>query len=234
MLQADRPPWMYTLCRRLFRAWLIVAFAYRSYGRSHVPRSGPFVLATNHASYLDPMVAGCPLYFRHIRFMARDTLAASRLLGWWMRKVGVVLIDRSRGDVAGLKESLRVLREGGVICVFPEGTRTLTGKLRRPKGGVGFLISKAGVPVVPAYISGTFKAMPKGARWIKPARITVRYGEPILPERWAALGSGREIFEQIGMMVMEEIAKLRQQAGDAGPEPAFEGEELTANKQEPA
>lgn len=230
MPQTDRPPWMYTLCRRLFRAWLIIAFGCRSYGRSHVPRSGPFVLATNHASYLDPMVAGCPLYFRHIRFMARDTLAGSRLLGWWMRQVGVVLIDRSRGDVAGLKESLRVLREGGVICVFPEGTRTLTGKLRHPKGGVGFLMAKAAVPVVPAYISGTFKAMPKGARWIRPARITVRYGEPILPERWGTLGSGREVFEKIGNLVMTEIARLRQQAENNGPESVLE--EVTANKQE--
>jgi 1-acyl-sn-glycerol-3-phosphate acyltransferase len=220
MDRPERAPWLYTFCRRVFRAWLTLAHGYRSHGRERVPRTGPFVLATNHASYLDPMVAGCALYFRHIRFMARDTLAHSRLLGWWMRQVGAVLIDRSRGDVAGLKESLRVLRQGGVICLFPEGTRTTTGRLQPPKGGVGFLIAKAGVPVVPAYVSGTFRVMPKGVHWPRPGRVAVRYGEPIRPEDWAGFGAGRDAFDKIGALVMDRIAALQQEAGDAPPSPA--------------
>ena len=217
MKDIERVPRMYTWSRRCFRAWLTAAFFYRSYGLERVPRSGPFVLATNHASYLDPMVAGCAIHFRHIRFMARDTLAHSRVLGWWMRQVGVVLIDRTRGDVAGLKESLRVLRQGGVICVFPEGTRTPDGSLHKPKGGVGFLIAKAAVPVVPAYVSGTFQAMPKGVRWPRPARISVRYGEPVLPEAWEGFGSGRDAFSKIGAFVMGRIAALQQKPDRLGP-----------------
>lgn len=209
----ERAPWMYTVCRRLFRAWMLFAFGYRSHGRKHVPRTGPFVLATNHSSYLDPMVAGCAIYFRHVRFLARNTLAQSRVLGWWMRKVGVVLIDRSRGDVAGLKESLKILRNGGVVCLFPEGTRTLNGQTQAAKGGVGFLMAKAAVPVVPAYISGTFKAMPKGVHWPRRARITVRYGEPILPAELAAMGSDRDAYDKIGDFVMQRIAALQEQDG---------------------
>ena len=94
--------------------------------------------------------------------------------------------------------------------IFPEGTRSSDGELQQAKGGVGFLIAKAGVPVVPAYVQGTFNAYPRGAKWIRPSKISVTYGTPIPPSEISALGDGRGSYDAIAALVMARIAALRE------------------------
>lgn len=131
--------------------------------------------------------------------------------------MGVVSIDRNRGDIAAFKAALAVLKAGGALCLFPEGTRTLDGNLQPPKDGIGFLIVKSAVPVVPAYIEGSFKAFPKEAGWIKPARITVRYGAPIMPGEFIQQDGGREIYHKAAELVMARIAELGPRPGGKVP-----------------
>ena len=100
--------------------------------------------------------------------------------------------------------------------MFPEGTRTEDGELQEAKDGIGFIIEKSGCLVVPAYISGTFKAYPKGAKFIRPTRLAIVYGTPITQEDFQALGSGRDAYEQHAALIMERIADLKKEAKDSG------------------
>lgn len=208
--RSGRPPWVYRLSGALLRAWLRVWFQFKAEGAEHVPAEGGCLIASNHCSYLDPPVVGCGVPHRFVRFMARDTLFRSRMFRWWGRHVGVVELDRTRGDIGALKQAIAVLKAGGVLSLFPEGTRSPDGRLQSAKGGVGFLIAKAEVPVVPAFVSGSFAAFPKGAR--RPARhpITVRYGPAIPPEVFARFGRSKESYERIAAFLMERIAALNE------------------------
>lgn len=200
---------VYWFCRNALKLGLILYHRFRVHGAERIPRTGGCVIAANHVSFLDPPVVGCTVSGRPVRFMARDTLLRSRLMGWLLPRVFVIPISREKGDVGALKKGLQALKAGHCLGLFPEGTRSPDGNLQGAKGGIGFLLSKANVPVVPVYISGTFRAYPKGAKWIRPSKIDAYVGQPILPEELANLGSDRDAFDKIGRLVMSRIAALK-------------------------
>ena len=147
-------------------------------GEKNIPRKGGFILACNHVSYLDPVIFGisCP---RQLNYMARESLFKNSFFGWLLARVNVFTIKRYSADIGAIKEALRRLKTGGGLLLFPEGTRSSDGRIGEGLEGVGFLVRKSNVPVIPAFIKGTQKAMPKGAKFIKPARITVVFGPAI-------------------------------------------------------
>ncbi len=211
--KAEPLPFVYRFCRFLLRVWLTLWCRYETRDTRRVPAEGGCILASNHASFLDPPLVGCNLRRRFVRFMARDTLFHNPVAHWWARQVGVVMLDRTKGDIGAMKAALGVLKDGGLLCLFPEGTRTRDGRLQKAKGGIGFLIAKARVPVVPVCIRGSFRAFPRGARWVHPAKITVTYGEPLRPDDWAGLEGSKEGYQRIADLVMERIAALEPQSG---------------------
>lgn len=153
---------LYWIVRAIVWFVSLFYFRFRSYGSENVPGTGGCILTPNHVSFLDPPMVGIGMRHRVVHFMARDNLFDVPVLGWWYRKIGTIAIDRTKGDLAALRTALNGLKRGEVVCLFPEGTRSLDGELQQPKGGVGFLIAKAGVPVVPVYVDGTYRAWPKG------------------------------------------------------------------------
>lgn len=205
----DKIPLVYSISR--FGLWLGLKIwhRYQAIAPENVPPVGGVIIAANHASFLDPPLAGCALPRRYVRFLARSTLFRNKIGQWWAEQVGVVFIDRNRGDLAAFKAALAVLKAGGLLCLFPEGTRSRDGNLQAAKGGIGFLIMKAEVPVVPVYIDGSFAAFPKGAKWPRPVKIRVRYGSPIQPAEFKRLGAGREIYAPAAELVMARIAALK-------------------------
>ncbi len=208
----EQIPLLYRVCRRIIWLWLKIWLRYDVRHGDRVPTRGGCIVASNHASFLDPVVVGCGMMERHVRFMARETLFEHWLADWWADGVGVVRIDRTRGDVAALKAALNVLCRGGAVCVFPEGTRTTDGLLRVAQGGIGFLMAKARVPVVPAYVAGTFEAYPKGAMLVKPRKVSVVYGEPIMPSELEKFGRGKEAYRLMADFLMSRIASLQRLA----------------------
>lgn len=185
-------------------------FRLQSFGSENVPETGGCILTPNHVSFLDPPIVGCGLKHRVVHFMARDTLFETPILGWWYRKIGTISIDRTKGDLAALRSALTGLKSGKVVCLFPEGTRSVDGELQTAKGGVGFLIAKAGVPVVPVYVDGTYRAWPKHGKWIKPKKIRVYYGKPILPDAFGLNEKGKADYDSIVAHVMSRIAELKE------------------------
>ena len=200
---------IYQFSTRLFKLFLLIWHRLRIRGADHIPDQGGVLIASNHASFLDPPVVGVGYRGRPIHFMARDTLWNSRFGSWWMGKVGCIPVARGTGDMKALKLTIRALKEGQAVSMFPEGTRTEDGELQEAKGGIGFIIEKSGCVVVPAYIDGTYEAYPKGAKWIKPCKVTVTYGPPITQAEFQALGSGRKAYDRFAALIMERIAELK-------------------------
>ena len=201
----------YNRFRRALKFGLLPWSRFTSRGSENVPATGGCVICANHASFLDPPVVGVGVGHRQVRFMARDTLFKGRFMSWLLPAIGVIPLDRTRGDISALRKAIQSLKSGAVIGLFPEGTRSPDGQLQEPKGGVAFLIAKAGVPVVPAYINGTFRAYPKGARFIRPCKVSITYGPPIAPAEVAALAEQDDGYTKIAQLVMARIAALQPQ-----------------------
>lgn len=212
MSDRDFSPALYQLCRRSLKAFLITYNRLSVYGAEHVPAEGGCIIAANHVSFLDPPVVGSAVRTRIVRFMARDTLGGNAFAHWWMKGVATVMIAREKGDVGALKRALQALKAGDCLGVFPEGTRSPDGELKPAKGGIGFLISKACVPVIPAYVDGTYEAFSRQHRFIRPHKVRIFFGPAISPPELAALGSGRDVYEKVGALVMARIASLKPKA----------------------
>lgn len=160
-------------------------------------------MASNHLSHLDPVVLGvaCP---RKLNFMARHDLFLNRFFGGLISRLGAFPVRRNTADRSALKEAIERLNRGGGLLLFPEGTRQSAGtgdKDSVPQAGIGFLAAKVDVPVIPAYIKGTQAALPKGARRIKPGRVSVSFGEKINFER-------RLPYHEIAQVIMANITQL--------------------------
>lgn len=193
----------YAVGRALCALFFWSLFGLRAKGRDLVPRTGAYILAGNHASFLDPVAFGvaCP---RQINYLARKSLFRNRVFGWILKMVHVIPLKRGAADLGAMKEALRRLEKGEGLLLFPEGTRTETGELGRGHHGVGFLARKAGVPVIPAYVHGTFEALPKGAKGLRPARVTVVFGPALRFEGRQELSD-----QDIADRIMAEIKRLK-------------------------
>lgn len=203
----DSPVYRYST--RLFKLYLLLWHRIKIIGAENMPKSGGVMIASNHASYIDPPAIGVAYRYRPVHFMARDTLWKKGFGAWWMNSVGCIPVSRGTGDMRALKTTVKMLKEGKVVSMFPEGTRTENGELQEAKGGIGFIIEKSQCVVVPAYIAGSFDAYAKGSKWIKPKTITVSFGKPITQEDFQALGSGRDAYDQHAALIMKRIAELK-------------------------
>jgi len=189
----------------LMRAW----FGLRVKGAEHIPSSGPALIVSNHQSILDPPVIGGAAR-RQIYFLAKAELFRIPLFGWVFRALHARPVRREGADPRALRTAALLLEEGKALLVFPEGTRSLDGRLGEGKAGVGMLAVRSGAPVVPAYISGTLEALPKGAAWPRRSQVSVSFG-PALHFK-APIASGRkERYREAADEMMRGIAQLKEQ-----------------------
>ena len=170
-------------------------------GINNIPKAGGFILTSNHVSYIDPVVLGCACN-RSLNYMARDTLFKTPLLGAWMRAVRCIPVKRKSADLSALKEAIRRVNNGEGIGLFPEGTRSQEGKLSdNVEAGVGFLAAKLSVPVIPAFIAGSEKALPRGTNFLRPTEIKVIFGKPAVFDK-------KMPYEEIARSILGDIRHL--------------------------
>jgi len=200
-------PWYFTVYH-LTRLIARVFFRFRVIHSERVIQDGPVILAMNHESYLDPPFAGIGCQ-RAIYFLARKTLLDVPVLGWILPKLNVIPVDQEGGDRSALKALIRILRANHGALVFPEGSRTLDGKLQPAEPGVGFLIAKTLAPVVPMRIFGAHKALPRDGGKLRFCPITIVVGEALYFTAADLEGDKREIYPRLSQRVMDAIAALQ-------------------------
>jgi 1-acyl-sn-glycerol-3-phosphate acyltransferase len=198
---------VYQALRASARSALALWFDLRVDGLEHLPAHGPYIVAANHHNYLDGVVLGAALP-RPIAFLVMPRVwRATPLHPLLHRQIGSILLDLDRPGVSALRQALRALDTGRVVGIFPEGPFSVRGCLERGLPGVGLLALRAGVPVVPAGIRGTFQAL-AGRRGYIPRRhpLAVRFG----PARRFARGTGpgRLARGRITQRIMDDIATL--------------------------
>jgi 1-acyl-sn-glycerol-3-phosphate acyltransferase len=180
---------------------------FRVEGLENAPKEGPFLLASNHLSFLDPPALGCRMP-RNLHYFARDSLFKGPL-GMLIKALNSIPVNRSQLDLATLRRVLKVLSDGHPLLVFPEGTRSEDGQLGEGKKGVGMLVAKSQVPVLPARIFGSYEIMGKGKSLPRIGRkLRVRYGSLLELDDLDPGGKGGERYEKISQAVMAAISKI--------------------------
>lgn len=195
----------YQFVRQLAFLAFTISGGIRGGGRGNIPRSGGVLLVSNHLSYLDVFVLGIGAN-RPLNYVARSTLFFPPL-GALIRSVGGFPIQREGMGASGLKETLRRLRNGGVVILFPEGTRSLDGRLAELKSGIAVIASRAKVPILPAGVAGTFESWPRNCFFPRSHPVRVEFGPPILPEDLKGLST-----EAITSLIHDRIELCHQEA----------------------
>ena len=160
-----------------------------------LPADEKFIVACNHASNLDPLIVGC-FFPRTLRYLAKEELFTNWLFGACIRALGAVPVSRqSNSSAAGaLKGFMKLYQEGSDVLIFPEGGRTLDGKLQPLEAGVALIAAHERAPILPVFIHGSFKAMPPGSAFVKPSKLRVTFGKPLrFSDDVYASKSGRKI-----------------------------------------
>ncbi|HTN43107.1 MAG TPA: lysophospholipid acyltransferase family protein [Nitrospiria bacterium] len=183
----------------------------RVVGAEHVPQTGPVLFAPNHVSYLDIPLLGA-MIDRPLHFMGKSSLFRGRFVGRLYRKLNGFPIEKGHRSRIGLMEAVRRLKQGHCVVMYPEGGRSIGGRLQKPMPGIGMIVAKSGAKVIPVYVAGTDKALPVGAWMVRLHPVTVFIGEPIDFTEQIRKGDGKELYLQISRTVMEQIVKLEAQA----------------------
>jgi 1-acyl-sn-glycerol-3-phosphate acyltransferase len=162
--------------------WVVAKLLWRIgfEGLHNVPKTGPFVLAPVHRSFIDFGLVSA-VTRRRMGYMGKESLWRSRLLGSFITMLGAYPVNRGAPDREALRRTLDLLEKGEPLVLFPEGTRRSGPVVEHLHEGASFVASRAGVPLVPVGIGGSERALPKGTRFPRPVKIHVIVGEPLHP-----------------------------------------------------
>jgi 1-acyl-sn-glycerol-3-phosphate acyltransferase len=197
----------YGILWALTRAIGWICFRYRVEGQ--IPQEGGLLVAANHASYLDIPLLGCGMN-RRAWYLGRSDLFPVPVLSGILKSLGWIPVRLGRLDREAFGKAIGLIQAGEVVVIFPEGGRSQDGRLRPPKAGIGVIVSQTGCRVVPAYIKGTFDVLPRGARWPRWRRVTVRFGSPLTFETTGRKdkAENKQFYELVSRTVIEQIAAL--------------------------
>ena len=180
-------------------------FRIKIYGMENIPKSGGFILATNHISNFDPLLVGSWLP-RQVYFLAKKELFKNKLFGFIISRTNALPVRRGTIDRNALELTASVIAKGYGLTIFPEGTRSKTSRFLDPKPGIGMIANRAGCPIVPGYVHGSnnLKACLLGKE-----RMSITYGEPLSAEWVNSFTSDKEGYVNIAQGVMSEISRIR-------------------------
>lgn len=198
----------YWLGYQLFKNIARGLFNYRVIGKERLQVEGGALIVCNHASFIDPPIVGVA-FDEEIYFLARKSLmsnpiAKSIYLAW-----NSVPVDQDRPDMTSLKNIIKLLKQGKKVLIFPEGERTLDGEMKTGEPGVGLIVSKAGVPVIPVRLFGAREALPRSGAFMQPAEVTLVVGEQWHFDASKYTETGKDLYKKISQDLMEEIAQLQ-------------------------
>ena len=195
----------YEFAKGMFR-FQFKMMGWKIQGVENMPTEGPVILAVNHQSLWDPIVAGCSLP-RHVSFMAKEELFSIPVIGKISYMLGAFPVKRGQGDMNAIRHSLTILKKGGVLGLFPEGTRSKNGEVQKGLPGMVLLMEKGKAAVVPIKMYGTPHLLTKG--W---GKIVVVIGKPMTAEMLQApegVENRREWVADRIMQAMQELSEAK-------------------------
>ena len=186
----------YNIATALVRAYLRVIFKVTVEGE--VPESGAYILCSNHTSYYDPVVVAA-FCGRRLSFMAKKELFKNKLFGFLIKKCGAFPVDRSKADIGAVKKSLSILKNGGAMLMFPEGTRVKEGDSSAAKAGMVMFSHKTSAPIIPVGVKSDFKLFSK---------LHITYGKPITLSEYDGKKLSSEEMADIAADILSEIKAI--------------------------
>jgi 1-acyl-sn-glycerol-3-phosphate acyltransferase len=197
----------YQVCYFFSRAVANTCFDFRVVGREKIPSSGGLLLAMNHQSFLDPPLAGIACD-REIFYLARKSLLEWPVLGRLFPKLNVIPYDQTGADMSAIKAVIRVVKDDKATVIFPEGTRSRDGRLQPAQAGLGMIVAKTLVPVVPMRIFGAFEAFPRGTSRVRFHQITIVVGDVLQFTAADFSGDAKAAYKRVSDEVMGKISAL--------------------------
>lgn len=196
----------YRFCQRLVRTLWPLIGKLEVKGREHIPAEGPFLLIANHQSVLDPILIQtvCP---RPVHTMAKSTQFGSKLVGGLMYRLKSFPVRRYQIDPQAVRYTLRMLGRGEPVGIYVEGERSWDGRLQQPRLGTIRLILKAGVPVIPCTIQGSYDVWPRWDRRLRRAPVTITFGEPLRFQKLDRREEREAILRETAELIMERLAE---------------------------
>lgn len=172
----------------------------------------PVIIAANHCSNLDPIVIGA-VFPKRLRYLAKSELFSFAPFGFAIRALGAVPAKREdmQGAAGALKFLLERIQKGESVLLFPEGQRSTDGSLKSLEGGVGLLAAKTGAPIVPAFIHGTFQALPRGSAGYRPVKIDLAFGDPIYIGKIGEELSSKDLRQAVTAKLDAALRKLQEE-----------------------
>ena len=175
---------MHGLCYLLF----LPLYRYRAFNVRQVPDRGPLLIVSNHQSFYDPILIGLGAHRRQFYALARASLFEHRGLAWMIRMLNAIPVRQGEGDRAAMKQCIEVLKQGQALLIFPEGSRTLSGRTEAFESGLMLIIKRARPTVLPAAVGGAYDVWPRERKRPKPlGRMGAMYGQPIKAEELLAM-----------------------------------------------
>lgn len=189
---------LYSLFRILFKIMFTMLFRWQVHGTENIPEKGPVILVSNHISNLDPPLLGAPLQ-RKVSFMAKEQLFHIPVVSFLIRSFGAFPVKRGAADRQSIRMALTILKEDGVVGIFPEGTRSKTGELGKGMSGAALFALRTDAAVIPVAILGPY-------RLFRPIRII--YGQPMDITHFKQMPSSTDTYQQATEYMMTSIQAL--------------------------
>jgi long-chain acyl-CoA synthetase len=191
----------------------MILFFLRSQGRNHLPAKGPYLICSNHSSYLDGLFVLCALPYKVIfqtYFVGLSAFFEHFLLRPFIKIARLIPIEENLNFIEAMKTIAYVLRSGKIVCYFPEGQRSIDGEIKEFKKGVGILIKELNIPVVPVYIEGSFGTWSRGQKFPRFTPVKVIFGPPqTAQDLMTATPQGSEVYQNIAMNLQNKVVQLR-------------------------
>ena len=203
----ERAAPLYAMARVFLRAFFRLFNRWEVAGGERVPAEGGVLLIANHTSYADPPIVGTASP-RPVNFMAKAELFRIPVLGWLIRRTHAFPVRRGTTDREALRRAIRLLREGRVLLIFPEGTRSPDGRVMEAEQGAAFIALSAGASVVPVAIDGADRVLPQHSPFMRPAKLRVAFGEPLDLSHLCDQRLTRDVLREASARMTEALREL--------------------------
>lgn len=186
--------------------WFRLFYRLKIQGRENLPMTGPVLVISNHQSFLDPILIGMATGKRPMSMLARRNLFKPFFMGWLLRSLNGIPVERGSADLAAMRTCIEVLKKGEGLSLFPEGTRSEDGRVLPLKSGMLLIAKRAGATIVPMAISGSFEAWPRSRKLPHlTGRIRVRWGKAMTLEQIKAMGDEAAVLEKLREELQEMV-----------------------------